>query len=257
MDTERNKVLSDAVLRAHWRAGETEYRVEPGTVVTPAARDFLREHGMTLREQAEPYARMTVTPIPDHGGKVYFRDARTGAELAVKGEAMTHLRGNLLVPKTDPRIAFRGKLDSLTARFLSMQLTASEARRDRLCADVGELLAYVRTILGCEVKDEPLPEPRLLGLDSAGIRRASHHVKETLGIDHPIPDYRMGRVCLALNELRTDVREAELAAARAFTDADGACTRTDIVEGLNRLSSCVYILFCREVAEGRKGEKQP
>ncbi len=256
MDSER-RVLSDTELRARWRAGETECRVAPGTVVTPAARDFLREHGMTLREDDAPYERMTVTPLPVREGKVVFRDAATGEELSAKGEGMTHLRGNLLVPKTDPRIAFRGKLDSLSARFLRVQLAAAEAGKERLCADLGELLDFVRAILGCEVKDEPLPEPRLLGLDSAGIRRASHRVRETFGIDHPVPDYRMGLVCVLLNELRTEVREAELAAARAFPGPDGKGGRTDVIEGLNRLSSCVYILFCREVALGRGQEKQP
>ncbi len=251
MDRE-HRVLSDTELRARWHAGETECRVAPGTVVTPAARDFLREHGMALREDEAPHERMTVTPLPVRGGRVYFQDAATGRELSVKGEGMTHLRGNLLVPKTDPRIALRGKLDSLSARFLRVQLAAAEAGRERLCSDLGELLDYARTILGCEVKDEPLPEPRLLGLDSAGIRRASHHVRETFGIDHPVPDHRMGLVCILLNELRTEVRETELAAARAFMDADGTGERMDVIEGLNRLSSCVYILFCREVADREK-----
>ncbi|MBE6908238.1 MAG: hypothetical protein E7474_01350 [Ruminococcaceae bacterium] len=255
MDRE-HRVLSDTELRARWRAGETECRVAPGTVVTPAARDFLREHGMTLREDGAPYERMTVTPIPLRGGKVVFQNAATGEETPVKGEGMTHLRGNLLVPKTDPRIALRGKLDTLSARFLRAQLAASEAGNEQLSADVGELLSYVRTILGCEVKDEPLPEPRLLGLDSAGIRRASHRVRETFGIDHPVPDYRMGSACLLLNELRAEVREAELAAARAFLNEDGTGERMDVIEGLNRLSSCVYILFCREVARGRGQEKK-
>ncbi len=257
MDRERKKVLTDAELRARWRAGETEYRIEPGTIVTPAARDFLREHGMTLRETDAAYARMTVAPIPVRGGKVYFQDAATGAEISAKGEGMTHLRGNLLVPKTDVRIALRGKLDSLSAQFLCAQLDASETGNEQLCADLGELLSYARTILGCEVKDEPLPELRLLGLDSAGVRHASHNVRETFGIDHPVPDYRMGRICLTLNRLRTEVREVELAAARAFLHADGTGERMDIIEGLNRLSSCVYILFCREVARGYKQEKQP
>ena len=250
-------MLSDTELRARWHAGETECRVAPGTIVTPAARDFLREHGMTLREDAAPYQRMTVTPIPLHGGKACFQNALTGEETQGKGEGMTHLRGKLPVPKTDARIALRGKLDSLCARFLRVELAASEAGKDRLCADAGELLDYARTILGCEVKDEPLPELRLLGLDSAGVRRASHHVKETLGIDHPVPDYRMGLLCVLLNELRTEVREAELAAARAFLREDGTGERMDVIEGLNRLSSCVYILFCREVAGYYERENQP
>ena len=57
----------------------------------------------------------------------------------------------------------------------------------------------------------------------------------------------MGEVCVALNNVRTFIREAELLAVTAFTQ-DGKVTRPDIVEALNRLSSCVYIMFCKKVA---------
>lgn len=160
---------------------------------------------------------------------------------------MTHLRGNLLVPKTHPRIAFRGALDSLMARWLLVQLTAQEEGKTGLVRDLEELLQYLRRLLAAEVRETPLEPMRLLGMDSAGLRRASHCVRETIGIDHPVPSCSMGRLPLELNLLRTQVRETELAAATAF-DEGGRCSREDILEALNRLSSCVYILFCREVA---------
>ena len=84
-------------------------------------------------------------------------------------------------------------------------------------------------------------------MDSEAIRQCSHHVKEHIGIDHPIPSYRMGRLCAELNALRTQVRETELCAVNAFPE-EGPDVRNDIIEGLNRLSSCVYILFCRMAA---------
>ena len=122
--------------------------------------------------------------------------------------------------------------------------------------DLEELLDYTRRILAAEVKEEALEELRLLGMDSAGIRYASHRVKESVGIDHPVPDHRMGRTCVLLNLLRTRVRECELSAVRAFQQEDGSCGRKDIVEGLNRLSSCVYILFCRQAAVHYGQEKK-
>ena len=117
-----------------------------------------------------------------------------------------------------------------------------------MVADLEELLGFIRQILGAEVKDQPLEESTLLGLDSEQIRQVSHHVKEHLGIDHPIPSYQMGRLCVALNRLRTQVREVELSGARAFAREDGSCGRVDLIQGLNRLSSCVYILFCRKLS---------
>ena len=56
----------------------------------------------------------------------------------------------------------------------------------------------------------------------------------------------MGKICVALNALRTQVRETELCAVNAFSKNPDE--HLDIVEGLNRLSSCVYILFCRVAA---------
>ena len=48
------------------------------------------------------------------------------------------------------------------------------------------------------------------------------------------------------NLLRTQAREVELAAARAFPQGE----RMDIIEHLNRLSSGIYILFCPRSAQG-------
>ena len=43
------EILTDIALRAHWfRSHEKEYRVSKDTMLTPAARDFIREHGITL-----------------------------------------------------------------------------------------------------------------------------------------------------------------------------------------------------------------
>ncbi|MBQ8390544.1 MAG: cobalamin adenosyltransferase, partial [Oscillibacter sp.] len=99
-----------------------------------------------------------------------------------------------------------------------------------------------------EVKEEPLTSLRILGMDSGELRRCSHQVKEVYGIGHPVPSYEMGPICAQLNLLRTQVRETELSAARAFERADGTFDRADLIEGLNRLSSAVYILFCRKVS---------
>ena len=251
----RSKILTDIELRAHWyRTQDKCYTVEPGAYVTPAARDFIREHQIQLHFAAPSSCgkTMTVTPIPVQGGKAKYIDYATGEPLAEKAENMTHIRGNLLVGKQHPRIALRGKLDSLMARVMSVQLVAQELGAAKVCEELEELLAYLRAMLAAEVKDESLQPINLLGMNSEEIRRCSHYVKEHIGIDHPIPSYRMGRLCVMLNELRTQVRETELCAVNAFAQEEGNAHQ-DIIEGLNRLSSCVYILFCRAVA-GQYGE---
>lgn len=244
----KTKLLTDMELRARWSPGrEPVYVVEAGTILTPSAKDFIREHGITLRYESPAPSTMTRTPIPVSRGRARFVELATGQELDHKPEELTHLRGNLLVPKTHPQIEFRGRLDSLMAQLMEVELTASE-EAPAMTADLEELLGFIRQILGAEVKDQPLEACSLLGLDSDQIRQVSHQVKEHFGIDHPIPSYQMGRLCVALNLLRTQVREVELSAARAFAREDGSCSRLDLIQGLNRLSSCVYILFCRKLS---------
>ena len=243
----KRKLLTDVELRARWSQKRTStYFVEEGTILTPAAMDFLRENKIELR-RAPAVEEMTVVQVPIRDGKRVFEDAKTGSFTTEKPEEMTHLRRNLLVPKTHPRICLRGKLDSLMAKILELQLQADTAGETELRKDLGELLMYTREILAAEVKDEPLDAPNLLGMDSGEIRRTSHQIKQVYGIEHPIPDYQMGVLCLGLNSLRTQVRETELAAAQAFETETGF-SRKDLIEGLNRLSSCVYILFCRKLA---------
>lgn len=243
------RLITDGELRGLWnRAPFSELTVEADAILTPSAKDFLLEHRITLKT-GDP--TMTVTPIPERGGAKRYVEAATGRELSEKPEDMTHLRGNLLVPKTHPRVAFRGRLDSLMAEIIAAQCAMADRGEGEMAEQLEELLGFLRSILSAEVKEEPLGEVSLLGLDSAGLRRVSHHVKEEIGIPHPVPSYRMGPTVAALNRLRTQVRETELAAARAF-ETEAGCQRRDIVEALNRLSSAVYILLCRYLA--RRGK---
>lgn len=255
-------VLTEADLRAaKVSRADREYRVPKNTFVTPSAKEYLRDNGVELIVDDESgsdapwapaasaaagdvgrrFAPMTRTPIQKKGDHT-FVDAATGEGYSEKPEEMTHLRGNLLVHKTNPRIALRGEIDGLMARVLLLKFRYSDNRA--LCRDLESILLYLRAILGAEVKDEKLTDTPLLGMNHTEIRRMSHNVREAFGIDHPIPDSSMGEPALELNLLRTQVREAELAAAHAFQNGD----YLGLIEHLNRLSSGVYILFCRVVS---------
>ncbi len=61
---------------------------------------------------------------------------------------------------------------------------------------------------------------------------------------HILPNYSMGRIALELNALRSGVREAEIAAVKAFRKEE-AVEREDLITALNRLSSCVYIMMLK------------
>lgn len=248
------------------------FRIPGGTFVTPTAKEYLRERGIALAEGAGtadrtpenvkrytagnavrpdvkepsavsgstgPYAAMTRTPI-DKNAKTPYVDHVTGEGLAEKPEDMTHLRGNRLVKKTHPRIAFRGKLDGLQAKILLLEAELPD--HPDLAADLEELLGFVQKLLGAEVRGVKTEELTLFGLSHKELREMSHNVKKHFGIEHPVPCASMGKPALMLNLLRTEVREAELSAAQAFEDEDDDL---GIIEHLNRLSSGVYILFCR------------
>ena len=199
--------------------------------LTSAARDWLtRERIQILApEQARPqrYA------LPG------------GGYLEEKPEHMTHLNAEMLVPKTHPRIRFRGKLDALEAQLLLCQLGS-----EGMAKQVGEILSLARQIIRCDVLEEPLQWDRLCGLTEAEQRKRSHFPQEYYGQPHFMPSAEDGPVILRLNMARCAAREAELAAVEAFSDREGNPTRPDILRAMNRMSSMLYILMIQEKSRG-------
>lgn len=193
--------------------------------LTPGARDYL------TRERIEI--------LPEELAKPEEYRLLNGAVLREKPEQMTHLYGNTLVPKTHPRIAFRGAMDTLEAELLLCQLDVP----DKLRSDLGEILNLARQLIRCEVLNEPVPEGKLCGLTESEQRQRSHLPQDYYGQAHFMPEYTDGETILRLNRCRTAARAAELAAAAAFTDCDGNAARTDILRTLNRMSSIIYILM--------------
>lgn len=196
------------------RQGKRVFYLPKGDQLTSAARDFLMNQ------------RIEILPVP---------------QKKPKPEHQTHLNGDVLVPKTHPRIRFRGKLDTLESELILCQLALPQ-----LSQPLGELLERTRQILRCEVLETPLEAMKLLGLTEAELRDHSHRPQEFYGIPHFMPQAADGETIGKLNHLRTVVRETELAAAGAFLDEEGSPTRTDILKELNRMSSAVYLLMIQE-----------
>lgn len=211
------------------REGKRVFYQGKGDTLTPGARDYL--------------SRERIEVLPAEQAKPEEYRLANGAVLREKPEHMTHLKGNLLVPKTHPRIALRGRLDSLEAELLLCQLNCEKWR-----AELGEILALARNLIRWDVLDEPAPEGKLCGLTAEELRSHSHRPQDYYGQPHFMPEAADGAVILHLNRCRTAARAAELAAAAAFTDENGSCTREDILRSLNRMSSMLYILMIREKA---------
>ena len=218
------------------RDGKRVFYLGARDQLTSSARDYL------TRERIE------ILPASQAAPERYR--LLSGGFMEGKPEHMTHLNAQVLVPKTHPRIVFRGKLDSLEAELLLCGQDFPYLEKD-----LGEVLELARRIIRCDVLEEPLPDGKLCGLTEEELHKRSHFPQDFYGQPHFMPDVRDTREVLRLNRLRCAVREAELAAAAAFVTPEGAAARPDILRAMNRMSSMVYILMIREKA-GRKQEEE-
>ena len=99
-------------------------------------------------------------------------------------------------------------------------------------------------MMAAEVLDKPLRKADFCGFTQEEIHEMSHHIQETFSFSDTNPQDTMDEIALQLNWLRTQARETEIVAINAFLLHD-TCMRADILQGLNRLSSAVYVLYCR------------
>ena len=212
------------------REGRRVFYLGKGDTLTPGARDWLSRERIQVLSAAE--------------AKPEEYRLLNGAVLREKPEHMTHLHSNALVLKTHPRIRFRGKMDALEAELLLCQLECPKWKQE-----LGEILSLARNILRWEVLDEPAIQEKLCDLTEEELRSHSHRPQDYYGQAHFMPEVTDGAAVLQLNRCRTAARAAELAAAAAFTDENGNCTRVDLLRLLNRMSSMIYILMIREKAK--------
>ncbi len=209
------------------RNGKRIFYLGRGDQLTSSARDWLTRERIEIRPGEE--ARQETYRLV------------SGGAVSEKPEHMTHLNGDVLVPKTHPRILFRGKLDTLEAELILCQLAG-----EGLVSPVGEILTLARQIIRCDVLEERLQWGTLCGLTEQEQRKRSHFPQDYYGQPHFMPSAGDGMVIARLNRARCAAREAELAAAEAFRDREGNPTRLDILQALNRMSSMLYLLMIQE-----------
>ncbi len=252
-------VITEHRLRALFREKSfSTFTVEPGQIMTPSATEFLRERRVKVEmigkspvsslavEVGETGAKADQLSLdPSGGDRVRYVSVADGGHFDVKPEHMTQLKGNRLVCKDHPRIALRGKLDSFQSAILVVQGRVYELGKISLVGDLEEILNRVREIMKAEVLEQSLIDETLLGFSSDQLREVSHNPKKYFGINHLLPDYTMGPVILELNQLRSSIREVEVAAVKAFHTAFNL-ERRDILEALNRMSSALYIMMLKE-----------
>lgn len=237
----------------------TEVHLPAAGRLTPAARTMLEERqirvkyvdeaGRTFRDiegdgNEGEADRVRVHPLTGTAQRDAAACQLCGQPVVHKPDALTHLDGQTLVPKNDPRIRLRGKLDSAIAYAVWVQAELDERERASMLAS---WLADVRSGLGnalrAEVTGELLPPVRMGELDEEAIHRLSHDPMRYFGHDHILPEAALGTTIARLNLLRAQVREAEIAAADVYIDREFNVLRPDLMQALNRLSSAVYVLM--------------
>ena len=207
------------------RDGKRVFYLGKGDRLTSEARDFL--------------ARERIEILPAEQAKPEHYRLLNGGKLTEKPEHMTHLHSNVLVPKTHPRIAFRGAMDTLEGELLLAQAMLCKPYDGQ----IEEILDFARGLIRCDVLDEPVSEGRLCGMTEQELRQRSHFPQDFYGQPHFMPAARDGEQLLRVNRARCAARAAELAAVNAFSDREGNPTRPDILKALNRLSSMLYIIM--------------
>ncbi len=201
---------------------------------------FLGKQDQLTSDARDELLRQRVEILPAEQARVTQYRLPGGGILRGKPEEMTHLSAQVLVPKTHPRIRFRGAVDLLEAELL-----LAISRCPGWEGPLGEVLELARRLIRADVLAEPLGEICLGGLDEKQLRERSHRPQDFYGVPHFMPSAGDKPEILVVNRLRAIARQAELLAVDAFSDRDGAVTRPDMVQAMNRMSSCLYLIMIR------------
>lgn len=247
--------ITEDYLRQHFNvASGTEIHLPPGTRFTPSAQQWLNEKQIQVRfrdesgqvfapgkdgEDAEALEK--VHPLKNNNIRPENNCVLCGMDVTPKPALMTHLNDKVLVPKTHPRIQLRSQLDICISYCVIVQC-AMKDKPSLLQSFMADIRSYLGKVLQSEVTEQTLPELALGEFPSSVVHKWSHFPLRHLGHDHLLPELTYGDTVAQLNYLRALVRQLELTATQVFLDDTLQLSRDDIVAGLNRLSSAIYVV---------------
>ena len=255
--------ITEVWLRERYSMAEgTELHLPAGAVLTPAARTLIADRHLRVRyvnEAGQVFVEAGPAAGAEQKGAYKPVHPLTGSDqrhdmqctlcrqvVAKKPDTLTHLNADTLVSKNDPRIRFRGELDAAISCAIWIQAELAEKGGDvplPLKLALADIRSYLGNVLRAETTGEPLHPVQMGEFDAEAIHRLSHSPLKYLGHDHIVPDVSHGLVVARLNMLRTAIRTAEVNAAEIYISRDFDVSRSDIMQGLNRLSSAVYVLM--------------
>jgi len=249
--------ITETWLRERFSLGQgTEIHLPADSKLTSAARELLNERRIVVK-YADEAGRIFLDKAPGaqtpelkrvnpltgcgerHGGSCLM----CRQPVQNKPDTLTHLDARGLVAKNDPRLKLRGKLDSAIAFAVFTQAEFDpQGRYPALALWLADIRSALGNVLKAEVSGTAMPPIAMGDMDEEAIHAVSHNPLKYLGHDHLLPEANQGARVARLNLLRAQIREAELYAADVYIARDFTVARPDIMQGLNRLSSAVYVL---------------
>jgi len=249
--------ITETWLRDHFGLGHgTEIHLPADSKLTSAARELLNERRIVVkyadeagrvfldeRPDAQTPELKRVNPLTGGGERHDGSCLMCRQPLRKKPDTLTHLDARGLVAKNDPRLKLRGKLDSAIAHAVLTQAEFDpQGRHPALALWLADIRSALGNALKAEVSGMDMPPIAMGNMDEEAIHAISHNPLKYLGHDHLLPEANQGARVARLNLLRAQIREAELYAADVYIARDFTVARPDIMQGLNRLSSAVYVL---------------
>lgn len=246
------------IRQLHLKGHETEINIHSEDYITPEALAYICDKRLTLKINGR---------VQIENGHMAGNEKRTASIRVVPGcprsgngkkkpDYMTHLNGNMVVPKTDPKIVFRGKLDSLCAKIVEMSIHPAIHSNSELVFKLDELEELCRKIMVCEVTGRAMDTYTLFSKTLDELHEISHNPMKTMGTGHIRVNRQCSEECILLNSLRTAIRECELSLVAATINAEGVLERPDLLHVMNRMSSAVYVLMMEvEKTAGGEGER--
>ncbi len=251
------KIITEIDLRAEYKNNQFKsFVLNPGDKLTPAALQFLNERRIEIQDnsrlsenRSQNTRDVTAKKFDIKNGaapKEGYLCLPSGKSVKDKPEHFTHLRGTLLVSKSNPVIKFRGQLDLLEANFITCINQVNFLGYKEMAEDLNEIFLYLQEIMRAEVLNKPLPFIEFKGWSDTDVREYSHYPDKYFGVKHVLPSPKFGMLYGEINKLRAMTRQLEIAAVEAFChEEEDQCERIDITMALNRLSSLVYIIICK------------
>lgn len=167
----------------------------------------------------------------------------------MRDSTYTELYINEFVRKDDPRIEFRGKLDSaIASSALCAALFFSDGDPE-FSEYVNEVTKWLMEVMRADFAGEAPKLQSVMGLDMDVLHEMSHNPQKYFRKGHFVPKPESGVALAYLNLLRTHIRECERAYIRANADLNKGEVFEKISLALNRLSSAVYVLMCKYASE--------